>query len=103
MLVNGDLVGNVSPDLGKVFLSHGAQSAVTDTSGTSENHPGSSVVSLDVVDQVVTGDALDILGGAEDCPAKGSALVSDGVKVIKHNLLEIHLNLLHLSVIKYRE
>ena len=99
MLVNGDLVGNVSSDLGKVFLCHGAERAVADTTSASKHHPGSGVVSLDVVDQVVTGDALDVLGGSENSPAQGSALVRDGMKVVKHNLLEIHLDLLHLSVI----
>ena len=100
VLVHGDLVGDVSSDLGEVFLGHGAEGAVAHAAGAGQHHPGPGVVGLDVVHQVVTGDALDVLSGTEDSSAQGSALVGNGVKVIKHDLLKIHLNLLHLSEIR---
>ena len=58
------------------------------------------VVGVDVVDQIIPGDALDVLGGAEDGPAQGRALVSHRVQVIEHHLLQVHVHLLHLSAQK---
>ena len=43
---------------------------MSDTTGAGKHHPGPSVVGLDVVDQVVAGDALDILGETKDGPAR---------------------------------
>ena len=86
----------VLTDLSEMLLRHGAEVTVTDTASSSQHHPWSLVVGVDVVDQVVTGDALDVLGGSEDGSAKGSSLVGNSMEMIKHNLLKIHLHLLHL-------
>ena len=58
------------------------------------------VVGVDVVDQIVAGDALDVLGGSEDGSAQGRALVSHRVQVIEHHLLQVHVHLLHLPAQK---
>ena len=42
-------------------------------------------------------DGLDVLGGSQDGPAQRRSLVGDGVEVVEHDLLEVHLNLLHFA------
>merc|ERR1719411_523395 len=97
VLVQGDLVGDINTDLAEVFLRHGAELRVVHPASAGQDHPGALVVGVDVVHQVVTADALDVLGGAEDGPAQGGALVGHGVEVVEHHVLQVHLNLLHLS------
>ena len=87
MHVNGSLMGNINSDLSKVLLGQLAQLSVVYASSTSKHHAGALVVGLDVVDQVVPGDGLDVLCGAQDGSAKGGALVSDCVQVVEHDLL----------------
>ena len=81
----------------EVLLSESHELLVGDTTSTDQDHSVSSVVGLDVVGQVVPGDGLDVLLGAEDGAAKGLALVSSGVKVVEDNLLELFVNLLLLA------
>jgi hypothetical protein len=81
----------------EVFLGEADELLVGDTTSTNEDHAVSSVVGLDVVGQVVTGDGLDVLLGAEDGAAKGLALVSGGVQVVEDDLLELLVNLLLLA------
>ena len=70
---------------------------VVDTSCPNENHTIRGVVGLDVVSQVLAGDGLDVLLGAEDGATKGLALVSGGVEVVEDNLLKLLINLLLLA------
>jgi len=70
---------------------------VWDTAGTDEDHAVSGVVGLDVVDEVLSLDALDVLGGAEDGAAEWLSLESGGVEVVEDNFLELLVNLLGLS------
>jgi hypothetical protein len=70
---------------------------VGDTTGSNENHTVSSVVVLDVVGKLGSGDVADVLARAENGAAKGLVLESSGVEVIENNLLDLLLNLLGLS------
>lgn len=81
----------------EVLLGESHELLVRNATGTDQDHAVSSVVGLDVVGQVVPGDGLDILLGAEDGAAKGLGLVSGGVKVVENNLLELLVNLLLLA------
>lgn len=81
----------------EVLLGESDELLVGNATGTDQDHAVSSVVGLDVVGQVVPGDGLDVLLGAEDGAAKGLGLVSGGVKVVEDNLLELLVNLLLLA------
>lgn len=81
----------------EVLLSQADELLVGDTTSTNQNHAVGSVVGLDVVRQVLTGDGLDVLLGAEDGATEGLALVSGGVEVVEDNLLELLINLLLLA------
>ena len=81
----------------EVLLGEADKLLVRNTTGTNKDHAVSSVVGLDVVNQVVAGDGLDVLLGAEDGATKGLVLVSGGVKVVEDNLLELLVNLLLLT------
>jgi hypothetical protein len=81
----------------KVLLSELDELLVGNTTSTNEDHAVSSVVGLDVVGQVVAGDGLNVLLGAEDGAAKGLVLVSGSVKVVEDNFLELLVNLLLLT------
>jgi hypothetical protein len=70
---------------------------VGDTTGTNKNHAVSSVVVLDVVGKLGSGDVADVLARAEDGAAKGLVLESSGVEVIENDLLNLLLDLLGLA------
>jgi hypothetical protein len=93
----GSGVRGLGGEATEVLLSETDKLLVGDTTSTHQDHAVSSVVGLDVVGQVVTGDGLDVLLGAEDGAAKGLALVSGSVKVVEDNLLELLVNLLLLA------
>ena len=97
MHVNGNLMGDINSNFAKVLLSELAEFSMVDSTSAGKHHAGSLVVGLNIVDQVVPGDRLDILGRAQDGSAKRSALVGDCVKMVENNLLQVHLDLLHLS------
>ena len=97
MHVNGNLMGDINSNFAKVLLSELTEFSMVDSTSAGKHHAGSLVVGLNIVDQVVPGDRLDILGGAQDGSAKRSALVGDCVKMVENNLLQVHLDLLHLS------
>jgi hypothetical protein len=80
-----------------VLLSELDELLVRDATGTNENHTVSSVVVLDVVGELFSGDVADVLSRAKDGAAKGLVLESGSVEVIKNNLLNLLLNLLGLS------
>lgn len=67
---------------------------VRDATSTDEDHAVGGVVGLDVADEVVTLDALDVLGRAQDGASKGLVLEGNGVEVVKHDLLELLVDLL---------
>ena len=81
----------------EVLLGEANELLVGDATGTDENHAVSGVVGLDVLGQVVPGDGLDVLLGAEDGAAKGLGLVGGSVQVVEDNLLELLVNLLLLA------
>lgn len=81
----------------EVLLSKADELLVGNTTSTNQNHAVSGVVGLDVVSQVVPGDGLDVLLGAENGATKGLALVSGCVKVVEDNFLELLVNLLLLA------
>merc|ERR1719481_720319 len=94
--VKRDLVGVDVVDLGQVLVSKIAEFAVLHATSSSQDHAGALVVSLDVVHKVVSADGLDVLGWSQDGSAQGGSLVGHSVKVVKDDLLKIHLHLLHL-------
>lgn len=81
----------------EVLLSESDELLVGDTTSTDKDHAVSSVVGLDVLGQVVAGDGLDVLLGAEDSTAERLALVSSSVEVVEDNFLELLVNLLLLT------
>jgi hypothetical protein len=80
-----------------VLLSQADELLVGDTTSTNKDHAVSSVVGLDVVGQVLAGDGLDVLLGAEDGATEGLTLESGGVEVVEDNLLELLVNLFLLT------
>lgn len=99
--LSGESLGGGSRGLAgeaaEVLLGETDKLLVGDTTSTNQDHTVGSVVGLDVVGQVVTGDGLDVLLGAEDGAAKRLALVSSGVQVVEDNLLKLLVNLLLLA------
>lgn len=89
--------GGLAGETTEVLLGQSDELLVGNATGTDQDHAISSVVGLDVVGQVVPGDGLDVLLGAEDGAAKGLGLVSGGVKVVEDNLLELLVDLLLLA------
>ena len=81
----------------EVLLSQADELLVGDTTSTNKDHAVSSVVGLDVVGQVLAGDGLDVLLGAEDGATEGLTLESGGVEVVEDNLLELLVNLFLLT------
>jgi hypothetical protein len=81
----------------EVLLGESHELLVGNATSTDQDHAVSGVVGLDVVGQVVPGDGLDVLLGAEDGASKGLGLVSSGVKVVEDNLLKLLVNLLLLA------
>ena len=45
----------------------------------------------------IPGEGLDVFGGSKDGSSERGLLVCDGVQVIEDDLLQVHLNLLHLA------
>jgi len=90
-------LGTAGGKTSEVLLSELNKLLVGDTTGTNKNHAVSSVVVLDVVGKLGSGDVADVLFGAKDGAAKGLVLESSGVKVIENNLLNLLLNLFGLA------
>ena len=101
LLLSGESQGSrgrgLAGEATEVLLSESHELLVGDTTGTNEDHAVSSVVGLDVVGQVVPGDGLDVLLGAEDGAAEGLVLEGSGVEVVEDNLLELLVDLLLLT------
>lgn len=68
-----------SRETGEVLLSKLNQLLVGDATSTNQDHAVGSVVVLDVVGELGSGDVLDILAGAEDGTAEGLVLEGSGV------------------------
>lgn len=73
----------------KVLLSKFNKGIVLDTTGTDKYGLFGQVVGLDVVDKVVTLDALDVFLGSENGAAKRLALEGSGVEVVENNFLAV--------------
>lgn len=84
-------------ETGKVLLGKLDELVVGNTTSTDKDHAVSSVVGLDVVNKVLSLDALDVLCRAKDGAAERLSLERGGVKVVKDNLLELLVDLLGLS------
>lgn len=101
LLLSGDSRGGggvrLAGEATEVLLSEADELVVRDTTGTNENHAVSGVVGLDVVDQVITLDALDVLLGSKDGAAERLVLVSSSVQVVENDLLELLVDLLLLT------
>lgn len=54
-------------------------------------------MSRNVVDQIISRDGLDIVGGSQYSPAQRCALVGNRVQVVEDNLFNLLLNFLHFS------
>ena len=81
----------------KVLLSEVHELLVGDATSADENHAVGSVVVLDVVGELGTGDIADVLTGAEDGTAERLVLEGGGMQVVEHNLVDLLLNLLGLA------
>jgi len=81
----------------EVLLSKLNELLVGNATRTDQDHSIGSVVGLDVVDQVVSLDALDVLGRTQDCTSQRLSLESGRMKVVEHNLLQLLVNLLGFS------
>jgi hypothetical protein len=84
-------------DVAEVLLGELDELVVGNTTRANEDHAVGSVVGLDVVGEVVTGDGLDVLLGAEDGATKGLVHEGGGVQVVEDDLLELFVNLLLLA------
>ena len=78
----------------EVLLSKLHELVVRDATGTDEDHAVSSVVGLNVIDEVLALDAADVLLGSKDSAAEGLVLEGRGMEVIEHDLLKLLVNLL---------
>lgn len=78
----------------EVLLSKLHELVMGDTAGTDEDHAVSSVVGLDVVNEVVALDASDVLLGSKDSAAEGLVLEGGGMEVVEDDFLELLINLL---------
>lgn len=76
-------------EVAKVLLSKFHKRIMLDTTGTDKDGLLSQVVGLDVVDEVVTLDALDVFLGSENGAAKRLTLESNGVEMVKNNFLAV--------------
>lgn len=93
----GGLGSWLSWETGEVLLGKLNELSVGNATSTDENHAVSSVVGLDVVNEILPLDALDVLCRAKDGAAERLSLECGGVKVVEDNLLELLVNLLGLS------
>ena len=91
-LVLGALAGKTR----EVLLSQLDKLLVGNTTSTNQDHTVGSVVVLDVVDELGSGNVADVLAGAKNGAAQSLVLESSGVKVVKDDLLNLLLNLLGL-------
>ena len=66
---------------------------VVDSTRCSQHHAVGSVVRRDVVEQVLPGDAADVVRAAQDGATEGGPLKCGCVQVVKHNLLRHALHL----------
>jgi hypothetical protein len=81
----------------EVLLSKLNELSVRNTSSTNKNHTIGCVVCLDVVDQIVSLYALDVLSRAQNRPSQWLSLESCCVQVIEHNFLQLLIHLLRFS------
>ena len=93
----GTSLGAGSRELVEVLVGHLDELLVRDTTSTDQDHTIGSVVVLDVVHELGSGDITDVLAGTEDGSSERLALVSGSVEVIEDDLLNLLLNLLGLS------
>lgn len=91
------VVGALGGQVGKVLVGHLDQLVVGHAAGADEHHAVGRVVVLDVVGELGARQVADVLAGAEDGAAQGLVLVGSGVEVVKHNLLDLLLDLLRLA------
>lgn len=83
--------------VGKVFLGQLDQLVVRHATGTDKDHPIRRVIGFDVVDQIVSGDALDVLARPEDRSAEGLVHVGRGMQVVKDDLFELFVDFFGFS------
>lgn len=83
--------------VGEVLLGELDKLVVGNSSRSDKNHTVGSVVGLDVVGQIIAGDALDVLLGTEDGATERLVHEGSGVKVVEDDFLELLVNLLLLS------
>lgn len=83
--------------VGEVLVGHLDQLVVGNAAGADEDHAVGRVVVLDVVGELGARQVADVLARAEDGAAQGLVLVGRGVEVVKHNLLNLLLDLLRLA------
>lgn len=95
LLLSGD--AGCTRETGEVLLGEVDKLLVRNTPRANEDHTVGGVVCLNVVNQIIAGDALDVFAGSEDGATKGLALESSGVKMVEYNLFKLLVNFLLLS------
>mmetsp|Transcript_29054 Transcript_29054/g.53396 ORF Transcript_29054/g.53396 Transcript_29054/m.53396 type:complete len:452 (-) Transcript_29054:12-1367(-) len=102
--VKGGLLRNERANSGAVVLiGDGAEGRlseldkgiVVDGTGSGEDHAGAPVVSLNVLNEVITGDAANVLLRTKDGTTKRGVLESSSMEVVKDLLVGLLVNLLH--------
>lgn len=90
-------LGRVRRQLSKVLVGHLDQLLVGDATGTNKDHAISSVVVLDVVGELGSGDVANVLPGTKDGATERLVLEGGGMQVVEDNLLDLLLDLLRLA------
>jgi hypothetical protein len=80
-----------------VLLSKLDKLLVGNTTSANQNHTVSRVVCLDIVDQVISLNGLNVLGGTQNRTSQWLTLEGCRVQVIEHNFLQLLVYLLRLS------
>lgn len=90
-------LGRVGRQLRKVLVGHLYKLLVGDATSANKHHAISSVVVLDVVGELGSGDIANVLPRTEDGTAERLVLEGGGMQVVENDLLDLLLDLLGLA------
>lgn len=90
-------LGRVGRQLSKVLVGHLYKLLVGNATSTNKDHAISSVVVLDVVGELGSGNIADVLPGTEDGTAKRLVLEGGSMQVVEDDFLNLLLDLLRLA------
>lgn len=90
-------LGRVGGQLSKVLVGHLYKLLVGDATSANKHHAVSSVVVLDVVGELGSGDISNVLPRTQDGTAERLVLEGGGMQVVENDLLDLLLDLLGLA------